>query len=682
MEWFKCGLEELLGIAIFEPKFKSKKMISRWSDEEAKAFENNPLAMRVYTSRLLGQDEDLVLHGGGNTSVKVKENDLFGDPIDLLYVKGSGWDLGTIEAAGFAPVKMDVLLRMAQLDELSDTDMVKYQRAAMTNPSAPNPSVEAILHAIIPFQFVDHTHTDAMVTITNTPNGESLIREVYGDRVLYIPYVMPGFILAKEIYEMTKDIDWSKYEGLALMNHGLFTFNDDAKASYEKMIELVTVAEHFLQSKGVCVAESNQEGEIDLIKLATIRKEVSQTIGCSVVVTSDFSPKSRGFSALPNVANIATRGPITPDHIIRTKRCAAVINANDIAGSIKSFVLDYKRYFNENTSGIETMLDVAPRWAVWPNVGTLAFGKSVKEANIIHDIKRHTIKAIQQAEDLGGWQALPEKDLFEMEYWELEQAKLKKAGTSLPLQGKVALVTGAASGIGKACVEELLSEGAVVVALDLDSKVEDMFDNTKVVGVVGDVSDESVLENAVNYAVLNYGGLDIVVSNAGIFPPSAKIEGLGSELWQKSLDINLTSHQNLLRLAAPYLRLGNESAVVFIGSKNVPAPGPGAAAYSVAKAGLAQLARIAALELGEAGIRINTVHPNAVYDTAIWTEEVLEARAKYYGLSVTEYKTNNVLKTEVRSIDVAKVVTAMAGPLFGKITGAQLPIDGGNDRVI
>lgn len=657
-------------------------MISRWSDEEAKAFENNPLAMRVYTSRLLGQDEDLVLHGGGNTSVKVKENDLFGDPIDLLYVKGSGWDLGTIEAAGFAPVKMDVLLRMAQLDELSDTDMVKYQRAAMTNPSAPNPSVEAILHAIIPFQFVDHTHTDAMVTITNTPNGESLIREVYGDRVLYIPYVMPGFILAKEIYEMTKDIDWSKYEGLALMNHGLFTFNDDAKASYEKMIELVTVAEHFLQSKGVCVAESNQEGEIDLIKLATIRKEVSQTIGCSVVVTSDFSPKSRGFSALPNVANIATRGPITPDHIIRTKRCAAVINANDIAGSIKSFVLDYKRYFNENTSGIETMLDVAPRWAVWPNVGTLAFGKSVKEANIIHDIKRHTIKAIQQAEDLGGWQALPEKDLFEMEYWELEQAKLKKAGTSLPLQGKVALVTGAASGIGKACVEELLSEGAVVVALDLDSKVEDMFDNTKVVGVVGDVSDESVLENAVNYAVLNYGGLDIVVSNAGIFPPSAKIEGLGSELWQKSLDINLTSHQNLLRLAAPYLRLGNESAVVFIGSKNVPAPGPGAAAYSVAKAGLAQLARIAALELGEAGIRINTVHPNAVYDTGIWTEEVLEARAKYYGLSVTEYKTNNVLKTEVRSIDVAKVVTAMAGPLFGKITGAQLPIDGGNDRVI
>lgn len=657
-------------------------MISRWSDEEAKAFENNPLAMRVYTSRLLGQDEDLVLHGGGNTSVKVKENDLFGDPIDLLYVKGSGWDLGTIEAAGFAPVKMDVLLRMAQLDELSDTDMVKYQRAAMTNPSAPNPSVEAILHAIIPFQFVDHTHTDAMVTITNTPNGESLIREVYGDRVLYIPYVMPGFILAKEIYEMTKDIDWSKYEGLALMNHGLFTFNDDAKASYEKMIELVTVAEHFLQSKGVCVAESNQEGEIDLIKLATIRKEVSQTIGCSVVVTSDFSPKSRGFSALPNVANIATRGPITPDHIIRTKRCAAVINANDIAGSIKSFVLDYKRYFNENTSGIETMLDVAPRWAVWPNVGTLAFGKSVKEANIIHDIKRHTIKAIQQAEDLGGWQALPEKDLFEMEYWELEQAKLKKAETSLPLQGKVALVTGAASGIGKACVEELLSDGAVVVALDLDSKVEDMFDNTKVVGVVGDVSDESVLENAVNYAVLNYGGLDIVVSNAGIFPPSAKIEGLGSELWQKSLDINLTSHQNLLRLAAPYLRLGNESAVVFIGSKNVPAPGPGAAAYSVAKAGLAQLARIAALELGEAGIRINTVHPNAVYDTAIWTEEVLEARAKYYGLSVTEYKTNNVLKTEVRSIDVAKVVTAMAGPLFCKITGAQLPIDGGNDRVI
>lgn len=657
-------------------------MISRWSNEEAKAFENDPLAMRVYTSRLLGQDEDLVLHGGGNTSVKIKEKDLFGDPVELLYVKGSGWDLGTIEAAGFAPVKMEVLLKMAQLAELSDTDMVKYQRAAMTNPSAPNPSVEAILHAIIPFQFVDHTHTDAMVTITNTPNGDALIREVYGDRVLYIPYVMPGFILAKEIYELTKDVDWSQYEGLALMNHGLFTFNDDAKASYEKMIELVSVAEDFLTQKGVTVAESNQEGEVDLIKLATIRKVVSQTLGSSMVVTSDFSEKSRGFSALQNVAELATRGPITPDHIIRTKRCAAIIDGDNIAASINAFLIDYKRYFQENTTGVETMLDVSPRWAVWPNVGTLAFGKSIKEASIIHDIKRHTLKAIQQAEDLGGWQALPEKDLFEMEYWELEQAKLKKAGASLPLQGKVALVTGAASGIGEACVEELLRDGAVVVALDLDSKVEDMFDATKVVGVVGDVSKEAVLESAINSAILNFGGLDIVVSNAGVFPPSARIEGLDSEIWQKSIDINLTSHQNLLRLAVPFLRLGNDSAVVFIGSKNVPAPGPGAAAYSVAKAGLAQLARVAALELGEAGIRINTVHPNAVYDTGIWTDEVLESRAKHYGLSVSEYKTNNVLKTEVQSSDVAKVVVAMSGPLFGKITGAQLPIDGGNDRVI
>lgn len=657
-------------------------MISKWSNEEAKAFENDPLAMRVYTSRLLGQDEDLVLHGGGNTSVKIKEKDLFGDSVELLYVKGSGWDLGTIAAAGFAPVKMEVLLKMAQLAELSDTDMVKYQRAAMTNPSAPNPSVEAILHAIIPFQFVDHTHTDAMVTITNTPNGDALIREVYGDRVLYIPYVMPGFILAKEIYELTKDVDWSQYEGLALMNHGLFTFNDDAKASYEKMIELVSVAEDFLNQKGVTVAESNQEGEVDLIKLATIRKVVSQTLGSSMVVTSDFSEKSRGFSALQNVAELATRGPITPDHIIRTKRCAAIIDGDNLAASINAFVIDYKRYFQENTTGVETMLDVSPRWAVWPNVGTLAFGKSIKEANIIHDIKRHTLKAIQQAEDLGGWQALPEKDLFEMEYWELEQAKLKKAGASLPLQGKVALVTGAASGIGEACVEELLRDGAVVVALDLDSKVEDMFDATKVVGVVGDVSKEAVLESAINSAILNFGGLDIVVSNAGVFPPSARIEGLDSEIWQKSIDINLTSHQNLLRLAVPFLRLGNDSAVVFIGSKNVPAPGPGAAAYSVAKAGLAQLARVAALELGEAGIRINTVHPNAVYDTGIWTDEVLESRAKHYGLSVSEYKTNNVLKTEVQSSDVAKVVVAMSGPLFGKITGAQLPIDGGNDRVI
>ena len=213
-------------------------MKSLWQTQESNKFKTD-LDLRVYTSRLLGRDSSLVLHGGGNTSVKSTATNLFGEVEDILYVKGSGWDLATIEAEGFAPVKMDMLLKMAELKELNDPDMVKYQRLAMTNPSAPNPTVEAILHAIIPFKFVDHTHTDAVVTITNTANGEERIKELYGDKVLIIPYIMPGFVLAKLIYDMTRDVDWSKLEGMVLMNHGLFTFNETAQKSYEKTIEFL-----------------------------------------------------------------------------------------------------------------------------------------------------------------------------------------------------------------------------------------------------------------------------------------------------------------------------------------------------------------------------------------------------------------------------------------------------------
>ena len=221
-------------------------MKNNWNNDIASKFDNDPLKMRVYSSQLLGQEEDLVLHGGGNTSVKTKETNIFGEVEDILYVKGSGWDLATIKEAGFAPVKLDTLLKMADLEELSDVDMVKFQRAAMTNPSAPNPSVEAILHAIIPYAFVDHTHADAVVTVSNTPNGEERIEELYGENMLIVPYVMPGFILAKEIYKMTQNINWDKLEGMILLNHGVFTFHEDAKTSYDKMIEIVSKAEDYL----------------------------------------------------------------------------------------------------------------------------------------------------------------------------------------------------------------------------------------------------------------------------------------------------------------------------------------------------------------------------------------------------------------------------------------------------
>ena len=659
-------------------------MKSRWNDAVTSQ-SLSPLKMRVYTSRLLGQDEDLVLHGGGNTSVKVKEKNIFGEEEDILYVKGSGWDLATIEEAGFAPVKMKALLQMAALPELSDLEMVKQQRIAMINPAAPNPSVEAILHAIIPYKFVDHTHADAVVTISNIPGAEKILQQLYGDKVLLLPYVMPGFILAKQVYELSKNgmtvSGWKNIDAIILLQHGVITFDDDARKCYEKMIAIVTKAEEYLE-KNAKVVINNQKGlEPDTIAIARLRKQVTTLYSKPMLVSFDNSADAVHFSSLKNIAEISGRGPLTPDHIIRTKRTPLVFDT-DIEAALNKYAEDYKQYFETHRSGNQVCLDKSPRWAVWKNRGLLSMDHSVSNLQITKDIYRHTIRAVCRAEKIGGWKPLPEKDLFDVEYWSLEQEKLKKAASAKSLQGKIALVTGAASGIGKACVEKLVAEGAVVTALDINPAVKDCFPGQEVLSCICDVTNKEQVQQAVQKTISSFGGLDMLVSNAGIFPESCAIADMTDEIWEKSIDINLNSHMHLLRTCLPYLEEGIQPAVVIIGSKNVQAPGPGAAAYSVAKAGLNQLGRIAALELGKKGIRVNMLHPNAVFDTGIWSDEVLEARARHYGLTVQEYKTGNVLQTEVSSKDVAALAVLMLGPAFSKTTGAQIPVDGGNERVI
>ena len=376
-----------------------------------------------------------------------------------------------------------------------------------------------------------------------------------------------------------------------------------------------------------------------------------------------------------------TKGPLTPDHVIRTKK-APVVLSGDHTADLSNYANEYKNYFNQFNTGDLISLDTAPRWAIWPRHGTLSFGTSMKNINIIHDITRHTMKAIFQAQQLGGWQPVGKRDLFEMEYWVLEQAKLKKDTASKPMQGKIALITGAANGIGKACVERLVKEGAVVSALDINPTINTCFNQNEILSIRCDVTNGEQLSSAIENTIAHFGGLDMLVSNAGIFPKSYSIEEMDDETWRKSMDINVTSHQKLLKLCLPYMFQGIDPAIVIIGSKNVSAPGPGASAYSVAKAGLTQLGRIAALELGAKGIRVNVLHPNAVFDTGIWTDEILEARAHQYGLTVEEYKTNNILKVEVASKDVAELAVKMLGDTFSKVTGAQIPIDGGNERTI
>jgi rhamnose utilization protein RhaD (predicted bifunctional aldolase and dehydrogenase)/NAD(P)-dependent dehydrogenase (short-subunit alcohol dehydrogenase family) len=660
-------------------------MKSRWSDEEASRCAGD-LALRVYSSRLLGAESSLVLHGGGNTSVKSSITNLFGAEESVLYVKGSGWDLETIAAAGFSPCRMQPLLALSRLEALSDPQMAAELRKSLTDLGAPSPSVEAILHAILPARFVDHTHADSILTMTNSPDGEQRVRELFGDRLVYIPYVMPGFKLARLCAEVFPAQARRDTVGMLLLKHGLFTFGETAQDSYERMIELVSLAEGYLAKRGACTpaaAEPRERPAPGLAAgtlrtdIAALRKAVSDAAGSPMILSIHTDAEALSFAGRADVGEITQRGPATPDHVLRTKRVPLV--GRDVA----AYASAYREYFRELGNSALTMLDPAPRVILDPQLGLGTIGRTAKDAAIVADIYRHTMHIISGATVLGGWEALPAQDIFDVEYWDLEQAKLRKGGSPPVLTGEVAVVTGAASGIGKACVASLLARGAAVVGLDRSPEVGSLHRLKEYLGLTCDLTRESEVDRALEEGVRAFGGLDMLILNAGIFPPSAPVSALASDVWRKTMSINLDANLVLLRESHPLLKLSSRGGrVVIIGSKNVPAPGPGAAAYSASKAALQQLARVVALEWGGDRIRVNTIHPNAVFDTGIWTPEVISARAASYGISIEEYKTNNVLKVEVTSRDVAELAAELCGPIFAKTTGAQIPVDGGTVRVI
>jgi len=561
--------------------------------------------------------------------------------------------------------------------------MVNQLRTHMLRAEAPTPSVEAILHAILPHKFVDHTHSDAVLSLTNTPDGERRIRELYGDTVVVIPYVMPGFDLARSVAEIFPREAGARTKGMVLLNHGIFSFGENARESYERMIELVDAAERALDRAGAWklpapAARPDESAKRE--ELAELRLALSRGAGFPLVLASHEDAASREFARLPNVAETTRHGPATPDHVIRTKPWPLV------GRGVEAYARQYAEYFREHEPRArerKTMLDAAPRVVIDPDLGVCTAGRSAKDAAIVFDIYSHTLQSIQRSEKLGGWRPVSARDVFDVEYWDLEQAKLRKSGNPPAFAGEVALVTGAASGIGKACVQAYLARGAAVVGLDLDAAVASLHKRADYLGIACDVTDEAQVKAALEKAVRAYGGLDMMVLNAGIFPGGTRIAALGEGEWQRVMRVNLDANLTLLREAHALLkRAPRRGRVVVIGSKNVPAPGPGAAAYSASKAALTQLARVAALEWGGDGIRVNMLHPNAVFDTAIWTDEVLAERARHYGLTVEQYKTNNVLHVEVQSRDVAELAAEMCGPLFAKTTGAQVPVDGGNDRVI
>jgi rhamnose utilization protein RhaD (predicted bifunctional aldolase and dehydrogenase)/NAD(P)-dependent dehydrogenase (short-subunit alcohol dehydrogenase family) len=654
-------------------------MRSLWSDEEENQCSGD-LGLRVYSSRLLGRDKSLVLHGGGNTSVKLRERNLFGEEEDILYIKGSGWDLETIEPQGFSPVRLAHVLRLAALPALSDPEMVNQLATHMRRAAAPVPSIETLLHGCLPYQYVDHTHADAVVAISNTRDGQVRIREVYGDLCVVIPYVMPGFDLARVCARAFVEHKTANTIGMVLMNHGIFSFGASARESYERMIQLVCLAEDYLGRHQATAVASILPAATDPLAQAELRRGISDAAGAPMILKTCTNGRTLGFARHPEIARISQQGPATPDHVIRTKRVPL------LGTDVSRYVESYKHYFSEHAakaSEPKSMLDPAPRVVLAPAFGLAAAGRTAKDADIVEDIYAHTIDVILQAEALGGFQALPPQDIFDIEYWDLEQAKLKKSGKPPMFAGEIALVTGAASGIGKAAVASFLARGAAVVGVDLNPAVESLHARPDYVGLRCDITDERALLAALCEAVLRYGGIDMLMLNAGIFSSGRKIADLGSDAWREVMNVNLDANLTLMRACHPYLKLAPcGGRVVVIGSKNVPAPGPGAAAYSASKAALTQLARVAALEWGADDIRVNTLHPDAVFDTGLWTEDVLAQRAKHYGISVLQYKTKNILRTEITSRDVAELAAEMCGPLFAKTTGAQVPIDGGNERVI
>jgi rhamnose utilization protein RhaD (predicted bifunctional aldolase and dehydrogenase)/NAD(P)-dependent dehydrogenase (short-subunit alcohol dehydrogenase family) len=641
-----------------------------------------PVSECVHYSRLIGSDPSLVLHGGGNSSVKTRWRDITGRDIEVLFVKGSGSEMSTITPAEFAPLALGRLHELLELESLSDAQMMSELAAASLDPEAPRPSVESLLHAFLPFHAVQHSHADAIVTLTNAANGERIVDDVLGDRVVVVPYVMPGFDLARQVRRVWEEQPQVEARGMVLMKHGLVTFGATSREAYENHVELLSLADMWLDEHAPLPdTEPAQLPDGSLAELADLRLHVSRTAGRPLVLQRHTDAVVRRFVARPDVAALTTKGPLTPDHVIRTKPAPLV------GRDVDAFADSYSTYFEKHAPRLDTrleMLDPGPRVILDPELGMITAGSSAHEAQVVADIYHHTMPVLERVEDhLGGYVGLPPERLFEVEYWELEQAKLRRAGEPSALAGAVALVTGAASGIGRACAEALLAGGVAVAGVDLSAEVETCFTGPAWRGFVADVTDAEAIHAALTETAETFGGVDIAVVSAGIFGPSTPIAKLTDDEWRSVLSINVDSVARLLRELHPLLsRSPIGGRVVVIGSRNVAAPGPGVAAYSASKAALTQLSRVAALEWAGDGIRVNLVHPDGVFDTRLRTPEMIAARAREYGVDVETYRRRNLLRTEVTSADVARAVVALCDDTFAMTTGAQIPIDGGNERVV
>jgi rhamnose utilization protein RhaD (predicted bifunctional aldolase and dehydrogenase)/NAD(P)-dependent dehydrogenase (short-subunit alcohol dehydrogenase family) len=651
-----------------------------WNDQEAAGYDGL-VEQCVYASRLLGADRAVVSYGGGNSSIKQREQNVHGDPLDVMYVKGSGSDLATITRDGFTALDLERVRRLAELDTLADTAMLAELRGARLDPDAPSPSVESILHAVIPAPAVLHTHPNAVLALTDTADGERRIREIYGDRVVVVPYAMPGFRAGRQAAAVFRDHATDRTEGVVLLHHGLFTFGATPREAYDRMVTLVSIADDVLAvhaAAGRSPRPATDPPAADRVGIAALRRAISDAAGRPCIVRRHVDPSSWAFSQRPDVADVSQRGVATPDHAIWTKPLPM------LGRQVDAFAAAYSAYFHAHAAGRALrMLDPAPRVVIDPELGLFTAGPNLTAQAAAADIYLQTIDTIERAEGIGGYRALPPADVFDLEYWELEQRKLDRGGAASEFTGEVALVTGANSGIGRGCALALLDRGAAVVGLDINPAVAGMTDHPAYIGIACDQTSGADLDAAIDRGVELFGGVDLVVAAAGVFPESSPIAAHNPAAWRTAMSVNVDGLVQLLAAVHPLLVLAPKGGrVVVIGSKNVAAPGPGASAYSASKTAANQIARVAALEWAADGIRVNSVHPDAVFDTALWKPELLAERAERYGLTIEQYKRRNLMGVEITSAAVGDLVASMLGSAFRCTTGAHVSIDGGNERTI
>ena len=695
-------------------------MLSRWNDVDAARFveQHGPLdgadlALRTYSARLLGSEPSLVLHGGGNTSVKGTFTTLLGDAQPAVFVKASGADMATLDPTAHLPLDLAHLRRLRVLDHLSDSEMVEELRVRLLRTSPATPSIEALVHAFLPARFIDHTHADAVLAITNQPNGVALAVDILGDDVIVLPYVTPGFTLAKASVAALDARPGAR--AIVWAGHGVVTWGETARDSYEAMIDLVTRVEREIERRSG-PAGRNAAGTTHAVAEERVALVAPMLRGLLAASTGDqdhpyrqvillplTTPAILSFVDAPGARELALTPPLTADHLIRTKPLPAWVDdphygdparlREQMALAVTDYTVAYRAYLDRNISrmpgGVQPF-DPLPRVVLLPGLGAVCAGHDLAAAEIARDITEHTLMVKARVAAFGRYQGLSETHLFDMEYRTLQHAKLAVA-RPLPLAGRIALVTGAAGAIGSGVCRGLLEAGCLVAATDLpgphlDSLVADLASafGSRVIGVPLDVTGVASVASAYQAVVRRWGGIDLVIVNAGIAHVSP-LDQMDLEAFRRLERVNV---EGTLLVLAESARLFRAQAtggdIVLVSTKNVFAPGAKFGAYSATKAAAHQLARIASLELADQGVRVNMVSPDAVFaeggrKSGLWAEvgpDRMRARGLDEAGLEAYYRSRNLLKAGVTARHVANAVLFFATRQT-PTTGATIPVDGG-----